>query len=294
MNTNRISRILTLLLALVLTLALFPTAARADYQDTVYFPPSYASNCSIVDSLQRLGYSCTYADLKKIAAANDVQGYRGTAEQNLFMLSLLRDGRLVRPQDFPAPIVTAASQAAPSTDLRTVSGWYQVQNMCTSSATTALLRRAQAADGRNVTFTFSDIRHTLGSWQYSDGTWSSVDFGFEQTWTSANGDRYQTRYSTSPQSTEDLVNYLNKHPEGILVYAIYYSGRGRHAIVISDYEWTAESGYRFYCYDPAVNNGNRISLDQSLLYLYSNSSDGTGGSLWALLRNVVATVTVVR
>ena len=58
---------------------------------------------SIVNALAEMGENSSYANRKLIAAANGIADYSGTATQNLLMLSLLKDGKLIKPgTDAPA------------------------------------------------------------------------------------------------------------------------------------------------------------------------------------------------
>ena len=58
---------------------------------------------SIVNALAEMGENSSYANRKLIAAANGIADYSGTATQNLMMLSLLKDGKLIKPgTDAPA------------------------------------------------------------------------------------------------------------------------------------------------------------------------------------------------
>lgn len=52
---------------------------------------------SIVDALEAIGQPSSYADRKRIAAANGIADYRGTAAQNLRLLAALKAGTLRRP-----------------------------------------------------------------------------------------------------------------------------------------------------------------------------------------------------
>ena len=52
---------------------------------------------SIVMALKSLGETFSYAYRREIAAANNIKNYSGTAEQNLYMLSLLKKGVLLKP-----------------------------------------------------------------------------------------------------------------------------------------------------------------------------------------------------
>jgi hypothetical protein len=55
------------------------------------------TSTSIVTALKAVGETDTsYAHRSKIAAANKIAGYKGTASQNTTMLTLLKQGNLVK------------------------------------------------------------------------------------------------------------------------------------------------------------------------------------------------------
>ena len=62
-----------------------------------YFPAYTGGGYSIVNALSALGADSSYAYRRKIALKNGITDYSGTAEQNLYMLSLLRKGKLLTP-----------------------------------------------------------------------------------------------------------------------------------------------------------------------------------------------------
>ena len=63
----------------------------------VYYPACASKYTSIVDALNSIGVDSSMANRKKIAAANNITNYTGTAAQNTNMLSLLKAGKLVKP-----------------------------------------------------------------------------------------------------------------------------------------------------------------------------------------------------
>lgn len=83
--------------ALCLTLSALTAAAGA----ASCFPQYTGSSESIAAALDAVGADPSYAGRSRIAAANGISGYRGTAAQNLGMLELLKQGVLVDP-DAPA------------------------------------------------------------------------------------------------------------------------------------------------------------------------------------------------
>ena len=70
-------------------------ASLTTAQTNAYYPVYYGSTTSIVAALAQIGEKDTsYTHRSKIAAANNISGYSGTAVQNTQMLNLLKQGRL--------------------------------------------------------------------------------------------------------------------------------------------------------------------------------------------------------
>lgn len=65
---------------------------------TRYFEACEKDETSIVDALKSIGENSGYAYRKKIAAANGIVNYSGAPKENIRMLSLLRTGKLIRPE----------------------------------------------------------------------------------------------------------------------------------------------------------------------------------------------------
>ena len=61
---------------------------------TQYYKKYTGKTTSIVDALVAIGVNSSFAYRRKIAAANNIKLYVGTAKQNTLMLSLLKQGRL--------------------------------------------------------------------------------------------------------------------------------------------------------------------------------------------------------
>lgn len=61
------------------------------------FYPAYTGySISIVYALHSMGIDASMANRKKIAKANNITGYRGTAAQNQKLLKLLKEGKLIK------------------------------------------------------------------------------------------------------------------------------------------------------------------------------------------------------
>lgn len=65
--------------------------------EPIYFPKYSGKSVSIVDGLSSIGAASSFNYRKKIAAANNIQNYEGTAKQNTTMLVLLKSGQLIKP-----------------------------------------------------------------------------------------------------------------------------------------------------------------------------------------------------
>ena len=62
-----------------------------------YFAATPYRGNSIVDELKAIGECRTYPYREQIAARNGINGYVGSPQQNLHMLNLLIQGRLIKP-----------------------------------------------------------------------------------------------------------------------------------------------------------------------------------------------------
>ena len=61
-----------------------------------YYPPYLGKSSSIVDALATLGVNASKDNRKKIAAANGIPSYSGTAQENTYLLNLLKHGKLIK------------------------------------------------------------------------------------------------------------------------------------------------------------------------------------------------------
>ncbi len=65
----------------------------------VYFKKYTGDSSSIVSALKSIGENSSYEYRAKIAAANGITNYSGTAEQNSTMRKLLKAGKLIKPTE---------------------------------------------------------------------------------------------------------------------------------------------------------------------------------------------------
>ncbi len=61
-----------------------------------YYPPYLGKSSSIVDALATLGVNASKDNRRKIAAANGIPSYSGTAQENTYLLNLLKHGKLIK------------------------------------------------------------------------------------------------------------------------------------------------------------------------------------------------------
>ena len=62
-----------------------------------YYDRYFGKTLSIVTALNSLGISSSFANRKNIAKANGISNYTGTASQNIKLLNLLKQGKLIKP-----------------------------------------------------------------------------------------------------------------------------------------------------------------------------------------------------
>lgn len=75
---------------------LYTAPAPAPQPQISYYPKYTGNSVSIVDGLQAVRVNSSYANREKIAVKNGIAGYRGSIDQNNKLLSLLKDGKLVK------------------------------------------------------------------------------------------------------------------------------------------------------------------------------------------------------
>lgn len=69
---------------------------KEEQKNVSYYPRYTGQTKSIVMALQKIGVESSFTYRKKIAIANGITGYKGTAKQNTTLLILLKQGKLVR------------------------------------------------------------------------------------------------------------------------------------------------------------------------------------------------------
>lgn len=62
-----------------------------------YYPRYFGTSGSIVTALNTVGVASSFNNRKKIAKANGITAYLGTAAQNIKLLNLLKQGKLIKP-----------------------------------------------------------------------------------------------------------------------------------------------------------------------------------------------------
>ena len=70
--------------------------APAPAPQVSYYPRYTGGSVSIVDALQAVGVESSFVNRQKIAERNEITGYRGSADQNNRLLSLLKNGKLIK------------------------------------------------------------------------------------------------------------------------------------------------------------------------------------------------------
>lgn len=73
------------------------SGVSASKDTTKYFKKYMGESASLVDALNSLNIESEMSYRRKIAEANGIKSYKGTAAQNLKLLKLLSEGRLINP-----------------------------------------------------------------------------------------------------------------------------------------------------------------------------------------------------
>lgn len=77
---------------------LFDTPVKPSSSEAAqsYYKKYTGKSASIVNALASIGIDSSFSNRKKIAKANNITNYSGTAQQNIKLLELLKSGKLIR------------------------------------------------------------------------------------------------------------------------------------------------------------------------------------------------------
>lgn len=73
-----------------------PVKPRSSEAAQSYYKKYTGKSASIVNALASIGVDSSFSNRKKIAKANNITNYSGTAQQNIKLLELLKSGKLIR------------------------------------------------------------------------------------------------------------------------------------------------------------------------------------------------------
>lgn len=73
------------------------STAKPNVSRETYFPVVKINSCSIVDCLRSINVDSSFSYRKKIAVANGIANYKGSAPQNDKLVSLGKKGKLIKP-----------------------------------------------------------------------------------------------------------------------------------------------------------------------------------------------------
>lgn len=192
-----------------------PAAADAS---SPFFPAYGGDEPSIVSALNALGIESSFSYRARIAAANGIADYSGTAAQNTGLLSLLRQGRLVRPGSAAAP---AASGGLTAANLGRVSFLRQSQDTC--KATSAAMAVNILAGGN---------RYSTQDMIYSGVLCRSLD---GELFKGSDGNTYRAVYKTDGYvgSLEELKGAVDAAlSDGLPAVAAVNSSVSRHHWIV--------------------------------------------------------------
>ena len=212
--------------------------------ESACFPAYTGSSPSIVAALSALGVDSSFSYRTRIAAANGVSSYSGSAVQNTNLLQLLRQGKLVRPGSFSAS-APAASGGLTTANLGRVSFLRQDTNTC--KATSAAMA---------VNLLLGRDRYSTADMIYSGVLCRSLD---GDVYTGSDGNAYRTAYRSDSYtgSLAELTAAVDAALAGGLpiVAPVHSSATRHHWIVLVG----RDSQGNYLAVDPARNGSGTMA-----------------------------------
>ncbi len=192
--------------------------------DSPYFPVYGGDSPSIAAALDTLGVESGFAYRARIAAANGVADYSGTAAQNTGLLALLKQGRLVRPEGSAAPAASGGpldSKGPAGANLGRVSFLRQDKDTC--KATSAAMA---------VNLLLGWDRYRTRDMIYSGVLCRSLD---GELYTGSDGNAYRAAYKTDGYvgSLKELEAAVEAAvSQGLPIVAAVHSAASRHHWIV--------------------------------------------------------------
>ena len=220
-----------------------------------YYPACASHYSSIVDALQSIGVDSSKSNRSKIAAANGISNYVGSAEQNIALLKLLKQGKLIKPRGDPTPSPT------PSKDI-SISKLVNHPKFSSKGETLSIIGNIlvnRGYEGSFIAGVLANIFHegAIGKFESS---------------------AYITNPSAEPQYLrymDELYDYRNKYSNKIITQVsmnelgnvlnqLRKASWKKGKFGLGCVQWTGSRTYDlFKLYLKENNYGDRITLDQA-------------------------------
>ena len=222
-----------------------------------YYPPCSPSEVSIADALTKLGADGSYSNRKKIAIINGISDYKGTAQQNIHLLNLLKQGKLIKPDSGSDPTPTPT----PSKDI-SISKLVNHPKFSSKGETLSIIGNIlvnRGYEGSFIAGVLANIFHegAIGKFESS---------------------AYITNPSAEPQYLrymDELYDYRNKYSNKIITQVsmnelgnvlnqLRKASWKKGKFGLGCVQWTGSRTYDlFKLYLKENNYGDRITLDQA-------------------------------
>lgn len=227
--------------------------AASSTSSSQYYPRYTGSSNSLVDALNAVGVDSSYSYRARIAAANGISSYSGTASQNTAMLNLLKNGTLKR------------AETAGTTSGGTSSGNISSSGSLVSSNLSHINYIKQGSKTCKASSVAMALNLILGTNSYTTSSMgnsncTSID---GKTYKGSDGNTYKATYKTDSYvgSASELTNAIEKAvsnglPIVIAVHSTKSGGTSHHWIVV-----VGKSGSDYIIVDPAVGSSGTMSAN---------------------------------
>ena len=257
-----------------------------------YYKACKSSYRSIVDALYSIGVNGSFSNRKKIAALNGISNYSGTYSQNVKLLGLLKNGKLIKsvtntvttpnPPGRTDPVITnfpasRATEVKPiytsSLGARSANTYNRVINQFNVTKATRYARTAKGLTWCNI-FAWdvcSAMNVKLPHWVMKNGTPATSADRKKGAWEmNANETfkwlaNYGSRYGWKKVSAKDAQARANRGFPTVVIWRNASSGSGHVAIV------RPEAGsYKYSSRGPVIAQAGLRNFN------YGNVKDGFG------------------
>ena len=226
-----------------------------------YYPACSSSFSSIVDALNSIGVDSSFSNRKSIAIINGITDYSGQAEQNIKLLGLLKQGKLIKSKDGGDPTPQPTPTPTPSYN-EMIRRLEASSSYSSKKSTLVIIAKVLFEKGYEASFVagiLGNIYHEGAIGKFESSAYISHPEAEPQYL------KYMDQlYNYRSKYSGKIITEVSMHELSSLLEKLKSNGWKKGKFGLGCIQWTGGRTYNlFKIYQKECNNNNRITLAQA-------------------------------